>query len=138
MTDSIAIEAILVSQKMMEKFTNYTSWETEQQGMETLGFAVGQEVPYNNNNNGYYQVKAIVIPDQSVTSNSCIATTDGNTSYMNFLDKYQFITLGMVHTHPIQPNIPSAPDCHALHTLDTSIPNVFSCIYSGLFMFYIF
>ena len=37
--DLIAINHILVSNKMMDKFISHTSYETQDQELETLGFA---------------------------------------------------------------------------------------------------
>ena len=119
---------------MMDKFINHTSYETQDQQLETLGFAVGKQVKYQNKS-GYHQVQAIIIPDQVVTKRSCEASTQGSIELIDYMDKKGFITLGMIHTHPTQENVPSAPDCHALHTLDQSHPNIFSCIYSGVLIF---
>ena len=132
-----ALDKILVSEHMVDTFVSHVSFETKTEGMETLGFALGQKVNYNNNDeHEYHEVNVIYIPHQKVTKNSCEPTWEAGQPMVDYIRNEKLILLGMIHTHPTQGNFPSAPDCHSLQDLDQSLPNVFSCIYAGMYTFY--
>ena len=77
-----------------------------------------------------YSVKAILLPPQSVSRDSCKGLECGNQIRINLTEQKALIEVGWIHTHPVQDQMMSSPDMHTTWNYQTQNKSSISIVWS--------
>lgn len=117
---------VIVPSRITTEFS-YLSYRNTMKNVETVAYLAGREL-----NATQFLVSHLVLPEQFGFSD--YFKVKDSMDLIRYLDQHDLLTLGWIHSHPVESNYLSSSDMHYHSVFQSVLPEAIAIVYSPKYM----